>query len=380
MRFRIARDDFSQILSRLQGFLSKQALREEIMNGLLLEATEDQHLRLSATDLELFFRGEIPAEVEAAGSLIVDGRQLRGITRELPEQLVVFETLSGGEEEGEQLQISSGRSRMQLKTRPGELYPMLPVQLDESKMSEAAAEQLTLVLERTLFSASSEESRPNLNGLFLTRGEDPGAIRAVSTDGHRLSVVERAVLSGAGAAESLAETGMIVPKKAALELKKLLDGESPLSIAQDGNYLALSASDFQVAVRLVDAKFPDYKRVIPKENPLSYRLSRESLAAALKRICLVHHEVVLSFEAGQRLTLSSEAEQNSAEEEINLSEGSNAETMKIKFNAKFIQDILSIMGGDEVEFLLKNEELPGIIRELTPDAARDTFVIMPMIL
>ena len=239
---------------------------------------------------------------------------------------------------------------------------------------------LTLVLERTLFSASSEESRPNLNGLFLTRGEDPGAVRAVSTDGHRLSVVERAVLNGAGAAESLTETGMIVPKKAALELKKLLDGESPLSIAQDGNYLALSASDFQVAVRLVDAKFPDYKRVIPKENPLSYRLSRESLAAALKRICLVHHEVVLSFEAGRRLILSSEAEQNSAEEEINLSEGSNAETMKIKFNAKFIQDILSIMGGDEVEFLLKNEELPGIIRELTPDAARDTFVIMPMIL
>ena len=374
MRFRIARDDFSQILSQLQGFLSQQALREEIKNGLLLEATGHQ-LRLSATDLEIFFRGQIPAEVEEPGALIVDGKHLRGIIRELPEQQVLFEEERADAEGSQQLRISSGRSRMKLIARAGELYPALPAELEEDGQSDADPVLLGQLFERTLFSSSSDDSRPNLNGVFLSSGETPETLCAASTDGHRLSVVARSLFS-VGAAGALGAEGVIIPRKAVVELKKLLDGGAALSVAQRGNYLSLATADFQIAIRLVDAKFPDYRRVIPSENPHSYRLSRGALVSALKRLCLVHHEVVLSF-SPEQLTLNCEAEQSQGEEQLSLVSGSDEE-LQIKFNAKFIQDILSITKGDEVEFLLKNSVLPGIVRDCTPETERDVFVIMPM--
>ena len=374
MRFRIARDDFCQILSQLQGFLSQQALREEIKNGLLLEATGHQ-LRLSATDLEIFFRGQIPAEVEEPGALIVDGKHLRGIIRELPEQQVLFEEQRVDAEGGQQLQISSGRSRMKLIARAGELYPALPAELEEDGQSDADPTLLGQLFERTLFSSSSDDSRPNLNGVFLNSGDSSETLCAASTDGHRLSVVERALFS-AGAESAIGEGGVIVPRKAVVELKKLLDGGATLSVAQRGNYLSLATAEFQIAIRLVDAKFPDYRRVIPNENPFTYRLDRGELVSALKRLCLVHHEVVLSF-SPEQLTLSCEAEQSQGEEQLPLISGSDEE-LQIKFNAKFIQDILSITKGDEIEFLLKNNVLPGILRDCTPETERDVFVIMPM--
>lgn len=371
MKFVVNRDHFTRSLARIQGVLSRKATLP-VLSNVLIEARADGRLRVAATDLDVTFDGSIDARVSDPGRTTVDGKRLFDVVRSLPGEEVDIEV---GDEEKVVLRCKN--TEFMLLGTAADDYPALP---DASGIKLVAVDGAALgeLIERTRFSVSTDESRPNLNGVYF-RCMGAGRIRVVSTDGHRLSQGERdARRDGSDIPE---REGVIIPRKGVEELKKLLD-ELPADQVRFGfldNNLVVASDEVTLFVRLIDAAFPDYRQVVPKSSERKVVLDRIPLLNSLKRIGLLAsertHGVRIELRPGRMTLLSDNPDLGKAREEMEI-EGYDGTELIIAFNAKYVRDILSTLSAPQVEMALNEALSPGLFREHDNDDY--LFVVMPM--
>ena len=371
MKLIVNRDELSSMLTRLQGFLGKSNL-SPILSNVLIQAHEEGQVTLSATDNEISFHGYVNAQVQSSGSLTVSGKRLLAMVRQFPSDQVTLSMTDRDE-----LCLDSQQSHMVLVGIDAREFPELSFG-DEGEMFVLRGGVLTDLFERTLFSASVEESRANLNGVLFTSLGD-GVIRVVSTDGHRLSLAER--YAGIDDAAMIpAFDGQIIPRKAVTELRKLLDEYPEVRLMMSGPNLIVKTDDFAINIRLIAERFPPYESVIPEYNEHTFIFDRQELLGALKRMGLVGeeklHGVELTFSGAEVKLESRNNTLGQVSETLSLSEGSSDYELKVAFGVHYMIDVLSVIKGAEVQIRLhQNESTPGLFKD--PEFEQDTFVVMP---
>lgn len=365
MEFTIGRNEILAGLYLTQGIVERRTTIPILGNVLIQSA--DEGVMIAATDQEIGVRRFCAAKVKRKGMLTTPARKLYEMMRELPEGDVKIRSL-----ENSWIEISSGRSRFRLVGMDPREFPAMPEPPASASFLRLPGESLAGMIEYTLFSVSADEARPNLNGIYL-ECED-SRLRAVATDGHRLAMVTRPVEG-----EPL-EKGIVIPRKAILELRKVLEsGEEPIAFTVAGGMAHVQRGPVQMSMRLVEGEFPDYRQVLPKPAERMALLDVASFLSALRRVSIVSSErtrgVKLQLE-GDRLELSSiNPDVGEAADEVEVEYG--GEALSIGFNARYLIDVLGVMpGGGRVELGLIDGVSPGVLREVgDPDYC---YIVMPM--
>jgi len=361
MEFRIQKKNFLRGLAMVQTIVERRSTIPILSNTLL--ETDRKGITLTATDLETAIRGHFPASVTLEGKVSVSARKLFEIVRELPESEIHLT-----KRENHWITLSCQKSVFNIAGINPEEFPPLP-KFTEEDFRPFPIRELREMIERTVFAASTEESRYNLNGVFFKELNIDGqpTIRMVATDGHRLSLIDKT-----GLQFSNLEKGVIIPKKGLLEIKRLIgDGGQREEEQEDLVYLSLSENNFVaknrgivVLSRLIEGEFPDYDSVIPKENDKKITLSRDRFTACLKRVSIMASEkgegLVFQIQNGSMAVSSSTQDFGDAKEEIDVEY--TGEDLAVGFNGRYLLDALAVMETEEVVFELKDSATAGLLR------------------
>jgi len=367
MEFTVSKADLVRELSLSQGVVEKKTTIP-ILSNVLLEAKDDR-ITLTATDLELGIRCSFPAKVKKEGSGTIPARKLLDYVRLLPEADLNIKFL-----ENHWASLTCGRSRTRIAGMSRESFPELP-QMPET-IAEIPSKMLSSMISRTAFAISLEESRFTLNGALLLLRAD--ATLMVATDGHRLAYVESGAQSGGSSFRAL------VPKKAMAEIVKLADesgADSKAVFAGDENHLFFQFGDRLLITRKLTGNFPDYDRVLPKENVHQARLNRDEIRSAIERVAQFADErsraIRVQFTAGEVKIFSSSVETGESEESVSAEYA--GPDLEIGFNAQYLLDFLRATSQEQVAFDLKDQKSAG---ELHPMGGADSehyrYVVMPM--
>ncbi|MDT8442212.1 MAG: DNA polymerase III subunit beta [Desulfuromonadales bacterium] len=368
MNFTIEKDQLLKELARIQGIVEKRNTIPVLAN-VLLESGDGQ-LLLTATDLEVGMRSSCAADISQPGRITVSAKKLYEITKELSDQRISFAT-----RENSWIEVKCGKAQFNVVGLSADEFPHFP--------SPEKADFLTLrsqlckeMIDKTLFAVSTDESKYNLNGIFVQIPAESNSLRMVATDGHRLSMIDKVVDDVTS--EEFGR-GVILPRKGIYELKKLADdGEGELKIGFMENNAVVCKGSTVVIMRLVDGDFPDYQRVIPQGNDNQAVISVEPLLHALRRMIILSSEKSRGVKmelANNRLEVSSSnPELGEAREELEI-EYSGPE-LSVGFNARYLLDILQVQDQGKIRFFLKDQLSPGLVKPLQDDGF--LAVVMPM--
>jgi DNA polymerase III subunit beta len=368
LEFRIAKDEFLKGLAVTQSVVEKRNTMP-ILSNILIRGSGGQ-LQLVATDLEVGVSVRISADITTGGSLSLNAKKLYDIVKELPEGELMVRA-----GDGFNVEISSRRSRFNVMGLDPEDFPQVQEFPDAVYFAVPAA-VLGDMIAKTIFAVSTDETRFNLNGIFIERGND--GLRLVATDGHRLSLVERQVdnIEALPLAKSV-----IVPRKGFSELRKHLDGGG-FELGFAGNNCIGRRDGLVISMRLIDGEFPDYKVVIPAKSDKKVFIDRVALVDSLRRVSLLSPEkfkgVKVSVAPGILKISSSNPEVGDALEELDVEY--NGDPMQIGFNARYLLDILGEIGTDKVFLGLNDDVSQGVVAPVVEGVEDLTYtnVVMPM--
>ena len=334
----------------------------------------DGKLTLTATDMEIAIVEEVAASTSRNGACTAPAATLYEIVRKLPDAAEIELDHAGGDA---QLALRAGRYATSLVVLPVEDFPSMTAGTLSHKFA-LPAQTLRGLIDRTRFAISTEETRYYLNGIYLHAVEGAGgpSLRAVATDGHRLARVEEPLPEGAGSMP-----GVIVPRKTVAELRKLLDeAMGDVQVALSDTRIQFHVGPVLLTSKLIDGTFPEYERVIPRDNDKVLRVGRKDFADAVARVAAISSErsrpVKLSL-ARDLLTLSAASpEQGTATEELDADRVKYESTpLEIGFQARYLNDITDQI-GDQVEFRFSDGSAPTVVQDAADASA--LYVLMPM--
>jgi DNA polymerase-3 subunit beta len=370
----IPKKDLLRLVARCQGVADKKSAMPALANVLL--AADGNALRVAATDLYLSVTGTCSAEVATAGAVAVPAKDLLERVKYMPDgplQIIAADNAQTT------LKAVGSPRRYTLHGIPGGEFPQLPKPSPDAPSLQLPVDLLSLLIARTHFSISSDETRPHVNsGLFEWVGD---RVRIVSTDGHRLSKME-ATVSGTSATAT-----MLIPLKAIGELRRLADearaekDASIVTITQSGPNAFFNIAGMVFSVKLVDAQFPPYQSVIPALSDRSVRAPRLAFADALRAVALAASDrtggVKLSV-APNTLRITSESpESGNGFDELPVDY--HGPELTIGFNAKYFLDVLAAIDDEEVVLGVSGELDPAVVRPGTESSDQSyVAVIMPM--
>ncbi|ELW8217475.1 DNA polymerase III subunit beta [Yersinia enterocolitica] len=364
MKFIIEREHLLKPLQQVSSPLGGRPTLP-ILGNLLLQVTEGS-LLLTGTDLEMEMVARVAlSHPHEQGATTVPARKFFDIWRGLPEGAEITVAL-----DGDRLLVRSGRSRFSLSTLPAADFPNLD---DWQSEVEFTLPQATLkrLIESTQFSMAHQDVRYYLNGmLFETEGEE---LRTVATDGHRLAVCAMPI------GQTLPSHSVIVPRKGVMELVRLLDGgDTPLRLQIGSNNIRAHVGDFIFTSKLVDGRFPDYRRVLPKNPDKTLKASCDLLKQAFARVAILSNEkfrgVRLYVSQNQLKITANNPEQEEAEEILDVSY--DGAEMEIGFNVSYVLDVLNALKCEDVSLLLTDSVSSVQIEDGASQAA--AYVVMPM--
>lgn len=366
MEFRIAAEELKKALYRAQGIVERKTTMP-ILANVLINATKSD-VTVTAFDLDIGIVSEHPAEVAKAGAVTVNAKYLFDIVANLPEAHVTLKKLNNN-----YVEVTSGPAHFKIVGMAPEEYPKLPKE-ENAALVQINGNVLLEMVRKTQFAISTDETRYILNGVFFEPRE-AGQVRMVATDGHRLSLIERA-LQG----DFKLKSGVIIPRKGLLELKRLLD-EAPDAECQLGfaeNSALFKKPGLTMVMRLIDGQFPEYQRVIPKEGEKIIVIPKVRFLEGLKRISLLSADksnaVKLSLAENQLRITSQNPDLGEAKDDLDIAYIGGPLT--IGFNARYLVDVLSVLEHPEVSLELGDEHSPGVMR--APGDTSFTAVVMPM--
>ena len=363
MKLRAARDVLLKPLQTVIGVVERRQTMPILSNVLLV--ARDGELLVTATDLEVELVASAEVAVEAAGEITVSGRKLLDICKALPDGSDIDISLSG-----EKLVVRSGRSKFSLVTLPAAEFPSVE-DIKAGQTIEVSQELLGRLIEKTHFSMAQQDVRYYLNGMLLETGGNH--LRAVATDGHRLALYE-VEIDGA----ALDEQQVIVPRKGVLELQRLLDGEGTLNVELGANHVRIQLKGIRFTSKLIDGRFPEYERVIPKESSNELTADKALLRSALQRTAILSNEkyrgIRLIIRDSGVVIQAHNPEQEEAEEELEVTY--SGEDIEIGFNVNYLLDALDAVDGDVVTLSVLDSNSSCLIRQ--PGSDEGKFVVMPM--
>lgn len=341
-----------------------------ILSNVLVSAQGDS-LKLTATDLDIEISESAPAEVERGGQTTAPANYLYDFVRKLPDGSAVKLDVSGDDP---RLFISAGKSRLHLPILPAGDFPSMPSDGFETRF-EVEPTELSRLIDKTRFAISTEETRYYLNGIFFHAVDQDGAkLRAVATDGHRLALADANAPKGAQGMP-----GVIVPRKTINELKRLLDDAADMvEIAVSPQKIRFALGDAVLTSKLIDGSFPEYARVIPKNNAKKLKIDNKSFREAVDRVSTVSAErsrsVRLALEKDKVTLTVNNPDAGVATED--LAADYRDDSMEIGFNARYLLDVADQIEGSEAVFELADSGSPTLVRDEADENA--IYVLMPL--
>ena len=365
MKFTITREHLQEGLMAVAASVPAKTTLPVLSN--ILVETQDDGLRLSGTDLDIAVSTTATAAVEESGAITLPARKLVEIVREMPSAAI--KVSSAGEQ---RVTIECGRSRFKLLGLPREEFPAFPaVSFDESWKCQAR--ELHKLIGHVAFAASTEESRPILNGVLWELR--PERMRMVATNGHRLARMDVPVAGGSE------ETNLIVPPKALEQIRRLFDAEEEIEIARSENHLGFRSPGTQIFTRLIEGPYPNYEQVIPRENDKTLTTDKVGLIAALRRMSIVAsdqtHRIRVALTNGSCKLSVQTPDLGEAQEEVTVTyEGA---PLEIGFNAQYLLEVLKVIPTDEVRMTFKAPERAATCEPVGwDDAASYLTLVMPL--
>lgn len=340
-----------------------------ILANVLLRSDGKEKLLVAATDLSVTVTTELPAKVEREGGLTIAARHLHEIVKSLPGEEMSLERA-----ENHYARIRAGKVEYNVVGMPDREFPKLP-RHQEVHFSSIDANVFGDLIAKTFFSISTDETRYHLNGvLFECDGAgDKARALMVSTDGHRLSKVERTLPGGPRLAQ-----GVIIPRKGLLELRKALEGASEVELGFHQGYLFARLGRTVLSIKLIDAQFPPYEQVIPKEQDKIAVLDRSAFLEALRRVSIMSSDktygIKFTLEPNVLRVQSDNPDLGQGREEIDVEYDGPALT--IGFNARYFIELLGELQAQQVKLELSGELDPGVVRPASGE--HYLGVIMPM--
>lgn len=364
LEVRIKKEELLKGVSQTQTIAEKRSSMP-ILSNVLLEIQEGR-LAITATDLETSFKGTYEAEVLGEGSLTVPARKLYEIVRGLSD-----EELSLQETENYSLVLSSARSKYQLLGLPPGDFPPMPAY--DEVVFEIEAENFLDMIEKTIFSVSIEETRYNLAGVFVEKGErgGKGLLRMVSTDGHRLSMIEKDVPN----LEDLdLEKGVIISRKGMTEMKKLAEEGGTLKIGFSPKSAVVKREKTVLVMRLLEGRFPDYNLVIPKDNDKNVNINRSEFIETIRRLQVMSTGVKFSIAPKEMVLTAINPDLGEARESMLVDY--EDEEMESGFNPRYFFEAASALKSDTITLSFCDSEKPSMIT--SQDEPGFVCVIMPV--
>ncbi len=369
MKLSIEREALLRSLSHVQSVVERRNTIP-ILSNVRISAGAGA-LALTATDMDLEINESVAADIAEEGQTTVPAHTLHDIVRKLPGDSTVELTMNA---EGTQVNVKAGRSQFKLSCLPTGDFPEIGAGELPSVFTLPAA-SLRDLIDRTRFAMSTEETRYYLNGIYVHAAEQDGVpvLRAVATDGHRLAMFDMPLPAGAEGME-----GVIIPRKCIGELRKLIDeAADSIKIELSEAKVRFSFDHVVLTSKLIDGTFPDYQRVIPQGNDKIVEVDPKLFSSAIDRVSTISDgksRAVKMALNGKVMTLSaSSAESGSATEEVEV----NGETdIEIGFNAKYLLDITSQIGGEGCRLTLADPSSPTIIQDNGDPSS--LYVLMPL--
>jgi DNA polymerase III subunit beta len=364
MELTFSRDSMTEALQRIVGAAEKRLTMPILGNVRIRSATEE--ILLDTTDLELAWQARTPGTISAGIDCSVSVRKLLDVVRAAPPEATVQARL-----EGERLSVGFGSSRFNLATLPGADFPELESAPIEHWIT-VPQRLLRRLIEATMFSMAQQDVRYYLQGLLLVA--QGTTLRTVATDGHRLALSEAEL-----DAPLAADQECIIPRKTVQELRRnLLDDETPVQIGFGAGQVAFDFGMARLTSKVIDGRFPDYERVIPKDQPAVLIVEREDLRQALNRVAIVANDkyrgvrLMVAPEACRVVTHNAERE----EAEEALAGQYEGEDIEVGFNLTYLVDVLGAIAADQIRIELRDGNSSALILAEPPDRAR--YVVMPM--
>lgn len=366
MRFTISREKLQEGLAAVASAVPSKTTLPVLAN--LLVQTTEKGIRISGTDLDIAVSTEVIADVEAAGAITIPARKLSEIARELPPAPVKISAAGD-----QRITLECGRSKFKLLGLPKSEFPSFPAVKFEKALRIPSGD-LQKLISHTAFAASTEESRPILNGvLWELRAEH---MRMVATNGHRLAKMDVPVKTAAGTTNDL-----IIPPKALEQIRRLFPAEEELEVAQGDNHVGFRSPFTAVYTRLIEGPYPSYDQVIPRDNDKHAIIDKVALTGALKRMSVVAsdqtHRIRLAFNSGMLKFSVSTPDLGEAQDELPVRY--NGDPLDIGFNAAYLLEILRYIPTEEIRLTFKAPERAATIEpEGWSDPAKYLCLLMPL--
>ncbi len=365
MELKIDRESLLKPLQLVIGVVERRQTLP-ILGNVLLKASGDK-LAITATDLEI----EMVTDVEldnstAIGETTLPARKFVDICKALPNQALISINV-----ENEKAILKSGKSRFVLATLPANEFPNID-SFEPSLEFKVSQTQLKFLIDQTHFAMAQQDVRYYLNGLLFEFSDK--LIRAVATDGHRLALCDIEVDVGSNELQQI-----IIPRKAVMELSRLLDHSDELVNIQLGNnHIRISTDQMSFITKLIDGRFPDYQRVVPQGGDKIVLVQRELMQQALNRASILSNEkyrsVRFTLNSGNIQVVANNPEQEVAEEEVTVEY--DGPSLEVGFNASYVLDALNAISTDQVQIELTDQNSCCLLRSPLSEECR--YVVMPM--
>jgi DNA polymerase-3 subunit beta len=365
MKFEITRENLLFALQKIIGVIERRQTLP-VLSNVLFQIKEDL-LTLTGTDLEIQLVAITSLEGESEGNITIPARKLFDICKLLPDESKIrFESNEG------KIKLSSGRSRFTLSTLPASDFPAFDSSACETNFS-VTSKKLKKIIDKTGFCMAQQDVRYYLNGLMIE--SDGSMLRAVSSDGHRLALHEESLETAQSEFKQI-----ILPRKGVVELFRLLeDSEEEVEIQLSSNSIRLAIGNLFFSAKLIDGRFPDYKRVFPnEETSKAIILDKQNFKQALSRVAVLSNEKY----KGVRLDISENSlkleahnpEHEEADEviEIHYSE----EPVVIGFNGSYMLDAINNVETENVKISFSDTNSSCLIEAI--DDSETKFIVMPM--
>ncbi len=362
MRITVSKGEIQEKLQDIQNIVDKKNTKP-VLSHFLLDA-EGKEATIYATDLQLAIKEPLKASIESSGRMCIPARKLLDIVRESEKDIIL------DSEDDKWVKVISGKSRFRLACLPASDFPAWPgIEAKEELVFKS--DDLIEMIDKTIYSAGEIDTRYVLNSLLFHIKPD-GTVNVVGTDGHRLALIIKN--TGHTIQE---EKKLIIQRKAALEIRKFINGIEVISVRFGKNHILFKIGEKDFLVRLIEGTYPNYEQVLP-QNEKVVRLNREEFLKSLKRVSIISRErsnaVKMDISDNLLVITSSDPDLGEARDEIEIEY--YGEDITIGFNARYIIDSLSAIKGDIVTFALRDQLSPSLLME---DGREDyRCVIMPM--
>lgn len=364
MRISIEREALLKPLQQVASVVEKRQTLPVLANVLL--SLENGVLSLTGTDLEVEMIGRVSVSEGVDGSVTVPAKKLLDICKALPDHSVL-----SLEQDGDRVVVKSGRNKFTLSAIAATEFPAID-EVTDALSIQVPQSVLRRLIESTSFSMAQQDVRYYLNGMLFELSSS--CVATVATDGHRLA------LARAEVALDLADAKQcIVPRKGVMELVRLLgDSDEPVELMFSSTHMKMISPEFTFTSKLVDGKFPDYNRVLPKGGDKVVEGSRDSLRSIFQRAAILSNEkyrgVRVSVDSDLLTVVANNPEQEEAEiqEEVNFSGG----FIEIGFNVNYVLDVLGVLPGDTAHMIMTDSTSSVLIQAANDPSAQ--YVVMPM--